>query len=154
MPEGVMTSPEVPPIPVQETGPSGVEKALERPAPIPESALAHEPTVVPAEPMVPITPVAPALPATKELEQKVDSILSAGLEETYKKLDPATQQKFRVEGEKTAHAITLLLQSSKIQIKKIVELIIAWLRIIPGVNRFFLEQEAKIKADKLLHLRP
>jgi hypothetical protein len=34
--------------------------------------------------------------------------------------------------------------------KKIFVLIRAWLKIIPGVNRFFLEQEAKIKTDKIL----
>lgn len=49
--------------------------------------------------------------------------------------------------------IGTMLQATKVQTKKIVELLLAWLRIIPGVNRFFLEQEAKIKADKLLALR-
>jgi len=32
----------------------------------------------------------------------------------------------------------------------IMELVYEWLRMIPKVNKFFLEQEAKIKTDKLL----
>jgi len=28
-----------------------------------------------------------------------------------------------------------------------------WLKILPGVNKFFLEQEAKIKTDKILALK-
>jgi hypothetical protein len=35
-------------------------------------------------------------------------------------------------------------------VKKILALIRDWLKLIPGVNRFFLEQEAKIKTDKIL----
>jgi hypothetical protein len=28
-----------------------------------------------------------------------------------------------------------------------------WLKLLPGVNRFFLEQEAKIKTDRIIHLK-
>jgi len=28
-----------------------------------------------------------------------------------------------------------------------------WLKLIPGVNKFFLEQEAKIKTDEVLKLK-
>ena len=45
------------------------------------------------------------------------------------------------------------MQQTKIQVKKIFILIISWLKIIPGVNKFFLEQEAKIKADRILDLK-
>lgn len=85
--------------------------------------------------------------------QRVEEILSSGLEETYKKMDPSTQTRFRAEGEKAAVAISVMLQSTKFQIHKVIEVILGWLRIIPGVNRFFIEQEAKIKADKILALR-
>lgn len=79
--------------------------------------------------------------------------MSSGLADTYAQMDPATQQKFRAAGEETAGKISSLLQASKVQVKKIVDLLVAWLRIIPGVNQFFLEQEAKIKADKILSLK-
>lgn len=68
-------------------------------------------------------------------------------------MDAATQAKFKQAGEETAGKISILLQTAKVQVKKIVELIVAWLRIIPGVNSYYLEQEAKIKADKILTMR-
>lgn len=109
----------------------------------------------PVQPIpAPVTDPAPLAPAAAPLPQHVEEILSAGLAETYNQLDPATQQQFRVVGEQTANKISVLLQDSRVQVKKIVDLIINWLRIIPGVNQFFLEQEAKIKADKILTLRP
>ena len=40
-----------------------------------------------------------------------------------------------------------------IKIKKIFSLLLAWLRMLPGVGVFFLEQDANIKADKILALR-
>ncbi len=102
----------------------------------------------------PIDAPVPLAPATAPLQQHVEEVLSSGLADTYRQLDPATQQRFRAVGEATAGKISVLLQSSKVQVKKIVDLIVAWLRIIPGVNQFFLEQEAKIKADKILTLHP
>jgi hypothetical protein len=47
-----------------------------------------------------------------------------------------------------------MLDKGKVNVKKVRDLIIKWLRIIPGVNRYFLEQEAKIKSDRLLELPP
>ena len=56
-------------------------------------------------------------------------------------------------GEETASKIAQLLEAAKVKTRKIFDLIVKWLRIIPGINRFFLEQEAKIKADKILRLK-
>lgn len=80
-------------------------------------------------------------------------MLAEGLEETYRQLDPGAQAVFKRAGEETAKKIVTLLEQTKVQAKKVLELIVSWLKLIPGVNRFFLEQEAKIKADKLLALR-
>lgn len=110
------------------------------------------PTVQPVP--VPSTAPAPLAPVTAPLQQHVEEVMSAGLADSYAQMDPATQQKFRTVGEETAGKISVMLQSGKVQVKKIVDLLVAWLRIIPGVNRFFLEQEAKIKADKILALKP
>jgi hypothetical protein len=46
-----------------------------------------------------------------------------------------------------------MIQSGKVNIKKIRNLIIRWLRVIPGVNRYFLEQEAKIKTDRISEMK-
>jgi hypothetical protein len=45
------------------------------------------------------------------------------------------------------------MDSAKFKVKAIVDLIKKWLAIIPGVNKFFLEQEAKIKTDQIIALK-
>ena len=74
------------------------------------------------------------------------------MEEIYKKLPPDRQQKFKEEGEKTAGIIREMIKKGKVHGRKLVGLIVRWLKMIPGVNKFFLEQEAKIKADEILNL--
>lgn len=88
-------------------------------------------------------------PVTREIE----TILEEGLERTYAELDEATKQEFRVKGEETASAIRKLLDGATIQARRVVRLIIGWLRILPGLSRFFIEQEAKIKTDRVLALK-
>lgn len=88
-------------------------------------------------------------PKSEEL-QKIEKLLAEDLEDIYKDLPPELKIKFKEEGEKTARTIELLLHKTKINVKKLIKLITGWLKIIPGVNKFFLEQEAKIKADELI----
>jgi len=57
---------------------------------------------------------------------------------------------FKEEGERTARQIENVIAIGKSMAVKILELLKNWLRLIPGVNKFFLEQEAKIKTDKIL----
>ena len=92
--------------------------------------------------------------ASRQVRQKqVEDILAADLEEMYLKLAPEKQQEFKGKGEETARQINNLLDQAKVKIGKIISLIKKWLSLLPGVNRFFLEQEAKIKADKIVKLR-
>jgi hypothetical protein len=80
----------------------------------------------------------------------IEDILSEDLTDLFLKMSPEQQQEFRDEGEATASKIRVLLSETKIKIKNILVLITQWLRMIPGINQFFLEQEAKIKTDKIL----
>jgi hypothetical protein len=91
-------------------------------------------------------------PATPE-EQRIERIMEEGLGELYSQMPPDKQREFRRVGEQTARQINQLLGATKLQISKIISLIKDWLKIIPGVNRFFIEQEAKIKTDELLKMR-
>lgn len=84
---------------------------------------------------------------------KVEKIMEEGLKESYEKMSPIAQQEFKIKGEETAEKIGQLLKKTHIQVKKIFALIFEWLKMIPGVNYFFLEQEAKIKTDKILALK-
>lgn len=142
--------PEIRHIPSQETDPG-----------VPETSVEHSPVIDTVPEAVPTTtaPIAPAIselpaaPAMSLLRQQVESVLTDGLESTYAALDPEHQRQFKQVGEETASSIERLLQDSKVQVRKILHLIVRWLKIIPGVNQFFLEQEAKIKADKIWSLR-
>jgi hypothetical protein len=86
-------------------------------------------------------------------EKELDSILSEGLEETFLAMPPDKQKIFRAEGEATVKKINILLDATKVNINKIALLIKRWLMIIPGINRFFLDQEAKIKTDKVIKIK-
>ena len=84
--------------------------------------------------------------------REIERILSEGLHDTYGQLPLRLQEKFREHGEKTALTISVLLRAVHVNILKIMKLIRQWLSVIPQVNRFFLEQEAKIKTDKIIAL--
>ncbi|QQG52811.1 MAG: hypothetical protein HY931_01075 [Candidatus Falkowbacteria bacterium] len=89
----------------------------------------------------------------KQRAQEIDNILSEGLHDVFLKMDAPRQKEFKRVGEETALKIAVMMEKGKFKISKIIELIKKWLKIIPGVNKFFLEQEAKIKADKIMRLK-
>jgi hypothetical protein len=83
----------------------------------------------------------------------IDDILEDGLADVYQNLTPDKQQELKQAGEQTVRQIDQLLDHAKSQLTKIIGLIRRFLAIIPGVNRFFLEQEVKIKTDKIMALK-
>lgn len=95
----------------------------------------------------------PTLPPQDELSIKIEKILEEGLNDPYQRLSPIAKQEFKLKGEQTARKIRDLMRGGRIKIKKILKLILEWLKMLPGVNRFFLEQEAKIKAEKIIALK-
>jgi len=95
-----------------------------------------------------ITP-APVIEKTEDYK-KIEEILSEGIEDLYKELPENRKAEFRKVGEETTSKIEILLKKAKVQMAKIVSLIRKWLSMIPGVNKFYLEQETKLKADKLI----
>ncbi|PIZ96300.1 MAG: hypothetical protein COX80_01830 [Candidatus Magasanikbacteria bacterium CG_4_10_14_0_2_um_filter_33_14] len=88
-----------------------------------------------------------------EMTLRIEKVMEAGLEDAFKALTPLQKQEFKIKGEQTAWKIRQLLKKTKVKIKEIFKLLLEWLKILPGVNKFFLEQEAKIKADKILSLK-
>lgn len=83
---------------------------------------------------------------------QIEHIMEEGLGDAYKELTPVQQQQFKIKGEETAIKIRQLVKHGKMKIRTIFKLLIEWLIMLPGVNRFFAEQEAKIKADKIIEL--
>lgn len=89
----------------------------------------------------------------KKRAAAIDNILADGLNEVFLKMNPKQQSEFKKKGEETVAKINELLGQTKIKVNKIIDLIRAWLKLIPGVNKFFLEQEAKIKADQIIKVK-
>jgi len=85
--------------------------------------------------------------------QLIDETLSEGLGNTYLAMSSDQKKNFKEKGEETVAKINDLLDQAKVKVSKIVNLIKKWLSLITGVNKFYLDQEAKIKADKILNLK-
>lgn len=124
------------------------ERELEKPARRSEPSL---------EPSFSTTSVGKQVVAEPTYHEKranlIDAYLAEGLEDTFLAMPPAKQQEFKKAGEETVQKINVLLDAAKVNVNKIVSLIKKWLSLIVGVNRFYLDQEAKIKADKIINLK-
>ena len=86
-------------------------------------------------------------------EKKIEKLLESDLAEIFLNMSPEKQEEFAVKGEEISRKINKLLEKAKITLKEIISLIKEWLQIIPGVNKYFVEQEAKIKADEIIRLK-
>ncbi len=114
----------------------------------------------PAEPPQQVVPshVSPlkervATPTTKsERLIEIEKIMSEGLADIYQGLDSATQQRVKTEGEEAANKIEKLIEEGKAAGKKVLHILRDWLKKIPGVNKYFLEQESKIKTDDIMSM--
>jgi len=103
------------------------------------------------ETTVPTTVAAPAVKSPTF--RNIENILEEDLSDVYFGMSPEKQKEFKEVGEETAGKIEKLISAVKFRTNKVFNLIKKWLKIIPGINKFFLEQEAKIKTDKILNLR-
>jgi len=86
-------------------------------------------------------------------QKEIETVLSEGMQDIYLNLTPERRREFKRAGEETAKKINQLLVKAKINIGEIIKLIKKWLSLIPGVNKYFLEQAAKIKADELVKMK-
>jgi len=122
---------------VEKTAEKGTEEA-----PVPSASTQTQPSQ------------APALTAEEEERVKsIEKILAQDLEEVYMQMSPEQQVAFKAGGEQAARKINGLMQKTKIKVAEILNIIKNWLKLIPGVNKFFFEQEAKIKTERILKLK-
>jgi len=150
----------IPSKPTPETKPvvEVVEKVAEKQGSnVAESLNAEELSSVEPEPVkeqVPVAPVSTPVnlpePQKDRITKEIEEVMEEDLKELYLSMPKNKQVEFRKKGEETMSAIRVLVRAAHINVKKIFQLIRAWLKIIPGVNRYFLEQEAKIKTDKII----
>ncbi|HBU06455.1 MAG TPA: hypothetical protein DEB09_00050 [Candidatus Magasanikbacteria bacterium] len=87
-----------------------------------------------------------------EITVQIEKIMEEGLGDAYKELTPIQKQEFKIKGEAVAWEIRNMVKLAHIKVKSIFRLLLEWLKMLPGINRFFLEQEAKIKTDKILNM--
>ncbi|PIR74375.1 MAG: hypothetical protein COU35_02915 [Candidatus Magasanikbacteria bacterium CG10_big_fil_rev_8_21_14_0_10_47_10] len=94
-----------------------------------------------------------AIPQVRdELTLRVEQIMEEGLQDAFSELSVVERQEFKLAGERAAMEIRKALRGGHVKIKKIFEIIVGWLKKLPGINRFYLMQEAKIKTDKIVSL--
>ena len=148
--------PSVPEIPKTESGPNGPKNDREAPetaagfeAPKTAEATAVE---VPAATAPPHSAAAPVSPPKDDTTINVERVLEDDLQQAYHQLPPAKKVEFKKEGERVAAEIAGMIKSLRIRAARVLKLITRWLRLIPGVNKFFLIQQAKIKTDRVLAL--
>lgn len=99
-------------------------------------------------------PVAGVIGRTvSEIQQKIEDILEQDLLSVYQELTPEKKMQFKIKGEQTAQKISVLLQAVKIKIQEVIRLILDWLGLLSNINKHFIHQEAKIKAEKILKLK-
>ena len=127
------------------------EQAIELPAEVKE--ILSEPNGPLGTPLMDIPePGAPtAQPLT--VQKEIETILESGLQKLYLELEPGQRQAFKAKGEIVAIKVAELMRQAKVKVQEIVRLILEWLKMLPGVSRYFLEQEAKIKAEKIIRLK-
>lgn len=166
MPGGFLPSspvPERPPVtpsspPAEELTPlQADEQVLERlqEEETKEEFLEQEPIIVaPAASAASTTSAAPPAPVPvikkDEALLEVEKILEDGLGEFVTALPEAPKARFLTLGREVATKIAQMVRLYKVRVREVIHLIREWLLVIPGVNAFFLEQEAKIKTDRIL----
>lgn len=129
------------------------ERQAER-EPRPEPEPAPEKPVEPAVPAValPETPEKAAMPERDEYYQRVERVLEDNLIDAYLEMPKDQRLQFKQEGERVAGQLRQMIESAKVKAKEVLKIIGDWLKRLPGVSRWFLEQEAKIKTDRIIQL--
>ncbi|MBL7053670.1 hypothetical protein ISS06_00505 [Patescibacteria group bacterium] len=144
---------------VIKPAPEGLKTSKTESFPIPETETNEQSESVPQaeHPQTPIQSIQPTVPqqpvevVDKSVRlKKIEDILADGVDLIYDELPNDVKKEFKKQGEETAFKIDEIISKTKIAIYKIIGLIKKWLIIIPGVNKFFLEQETKIKTEKIL----
>ncbi len=128
------------------------EKTPEMPSTLDEGKKTEEfnPGVV--SPAVTTPADAPAVNPFQKIQEDIEDVLEEDLDDIYLKLTDDKKVEFKVTGEKTAQEISGLVGKAKATAKKVLSLIKDWLSVIPGINKYFLEQLGKIKTDKIMKI--
>jgi hypothetical protein len=141
-------------LPGQEPVPVQPEHAVEHESAVPQSVAPQEMPVQSsvhlASSALPLAPATTSNDARSGVLKQVELLLADGLQGLYMSLPEARRATFKATGEVVAGKITDMIIYGKTKVKEIWKLIGEWLRTVPGVNKYFLEQEIKIKTDRIM----
>lgn len=127
------------------------DQTLERPTA--DEPSSEQPQIRPSTLTPTLEPPTALAPAPKsDLRREIDAVMTEDLEDVFTLLDEQQRIVFKQKGEETASAIEQLITTAKLTVKKLLHLIRDWLKTIPKVNAFFLEQMTKIKTDRMIEI--
>lgn len=87
-----------------------------------------------------------------EVYIEVEKILEDGLGPFVETMEPKAKDRFVKKGREVTTIIANMVRHMHVKTKDVFRLLKEWLLTIPGVNKFFLEQEVKIKTDRITEL--
>lgn len=128
----------------QETRKETVPKGADVRVPAAETA--------PAAPKAAVARQSAAPEAKDKYRVRVERALEQNLWDLYFALPQGAREKFKEEGEAAAAALRDAIESKSVKPSMVLKPVLRWLKTIPNVNPYFLEQEAKIKTDKVMNL--
>lgn len=83
---------------------------------------------------------------------EVEKILEYGLGDYIPDMPEEARERFLKKGGEVAAQVSTMVHTLNVQVNLVVTLIKEWLLTIPGVNRYYIEQESKIKTDQIVEL--
>ena len=156
----VVKTPEAPSVPPQEVSSVEADEQTRERLPEISDAFLEEAPEMPAAPQeaaagtekpAGVAAVAPAV-VKDEVMIEVEKILGEDLGDYFQQLPEEAKARFREKGEEVAGQVADMVRNFRVKVKKVLQLVRDWLLTLPGVNKFFLEQEAKIKTDRVIEL--
>ena len=91
-------------------------------------------------------------PPKTHLRRELEMVLAEDVFDFMKQASPTQQLEIRRRGREVLDQIETMIRQTKINVRKIIQLILSWLKLLPISNKYFLEQEAKIKAEEILRI--
>ncbi|MFH1536833.1 MAG: hypothetical protein ABID45_02495 [Patescibacteria group bacterium] len=96
--------------------------------------------------------IAPISTKKSPTRVEIEEIMQEDVRELYQMMNQEEQQMFKEKGVEVASKIEELVTGVKARARIVLKLLKSWLIIIPRVNKFFLEQESKKKAEEIMQL--
>ena len=85
-----------------------------------------------------------------ETRKQVEIILQNDLKDIFQLMNDSEKEAFKQEGIKVSTKIEEMIETLKIKARVVLNLVKNWLSMIPSVNKYFLEQESKLKTDEIM----